>query len=90
MFPARVCLRLVMANVHSSVACTCAHGDRHEQLVKLVNTIVYENTTPDKFVTFFCGIYNAQRENFHTLSPGTIRRLFTVATDTLNSLPRAV
>lgn len=40
------------------------------QFVGKINTIMYENTPEDKFVTFFCGILNCRTQVFESVNAG--------------------
>ncbi len=61
---------LLMANVQAALKVLAPLHFSLKELVERLNSIVYQNTSPDKFVTFFCGILNFHSNNFHYLNAG--------------------
>ena len=61
---------LLMANVQAALKVLAPLHFSLKELVERLNSIVYQNTSPDKFVTFFCGILNTKSGNFHYLNAG--------------------
>jgi len=61
---------LLMANVQAALKVLSPLHFSLKELIERLNSIVYQNTSPDKFVTFFCGILNTKNNNFHYLNAG--------------------
>lgn len=61
---------LLMANVQAALKVLTPLHFGLKELVERLNLIVYQNTSHDKFVTFFCGILNTKSANFHYLNAG--------------------
>ncbi len=65
---------LLMANLQASIkAYLLSYHPKTFDLSKVVgkiNTIMYENTPADKFVTFFCGILNFKTHQFISVNAG--------------------
>ncbi len=65
---------LLMANLQASIkAYLLSYHPQTFNLSKVVgkiNTIMYENTPADKFVTFFCGILNFKTREFVSVNAG--------------------
>ena len=47
---------LIMANFQAALRIVADYDDNLEKIVQKLNRIVYENTSPDKFITLFIGI----------------------------------
>lgn len=61
---------LLMANVQAALKVLSPLHFSLKELIERLNSIVFQNTSPDKFVTFFCGILNTKNNNFHYLNAG--------------------
>lgn len=61
---------LLMANVQAALRVLAPVADSIETLIRRINKVLYENTTPDKFVTFFCGIIDTHLNTFEYINAG--------------------
>ncbi|MCX6155134.1 MAG: SpoIIE family protein phosphatase [Candidatus Kapabacteria bacterium] len=61
---------LIMANVQASLRILANMNLSLTDLVERINKMIYQNTAADKFVTFFCGIYNSEYSTFKYLNAG--------------------
>lgn len=61
---------LLMANVQAALRALAPLSLTLKDLVLRINSIVYKNTTPDKFVTFFVGIINTESHYFNYINAG--------------------
>ena len=61
---------LLMANVQAALRALSPLELPLKELVGRINSVVYQNTTADKFVTFFCGILNTLNGEFEYLNAG--------------------
>lgn len=61
---------LIMANVQAALRVIGSLNLNLEELVHKLNKLVYDNTSADKFVTFFCGIINTTTNTFRYINAG--------------------
>jgi sigma-B regulation protein RsbU (phosphoserine phosphatase) len=61
---------LLMANVQAALRTLAPLKLELCELVSRINSIVFQNTTSDKFVTFFCGILNCTLKTFKYVNAG--------------------
>lgn len=61
---------LLMANVQAALRVLAPLNMRLEELVTRINAIVYHNTSPDKFVTFFGAIFDPKDSSFTYINAG--------------------
>lgn len=61
---------LIMANIQAALRISAPFGLSLPELTNRLNKIVYENTGPDKFVTFFVGILNSSDNTFTYTNAG--------------------
>lgn len=61
---------LLMANVQAALRVLAPLDMRLEELVTRINAIVYHNTSPDKFVTFFGAIFDPKDSSFTYINAG--------------------
>lgn len=61
---------LLMANVQAALRSLAPLDLPLKQLIERVNQIVYQNTSADKFVTFFGGILDCTSKEFHYINAG--------------------
>jgi phosphoserine phosphatase RsbU/P len=61
---------LLMANLQAALRVLTPLSLDLQDLVSRLNSIVYQNTTAEKFVTFFCGILNAESKEFKYVNAG--------------------
>ncbi|MBI5326656.1 MAG: PP2C family protein-serine/threonine phosphatase [Ignavibacteriae bacterium] len=61
---------LLMANVQASLRSLAPLNLSLKELINRINLVVYQNTTADKFVTFFCGIFDCENKSFSYINAG--------------------
>lgn len=61
---------LLMANVQASLRSLAPLKLPLTELILRINLVVYQNTTADKFVTFFCGIFDCEKKSFNYINAG--------------------
>ncbi len=61
---------LLMANVQASLHALADTGLSLTEITTRINKIIYENTTYDKFITFFVGILNLKKRSFTSVNAG--------------------
>lgn len=61
---------LLMANVQAALRVLAPLNMKLEELVARINAIVYHNTSPDKFVTFFGAIFDPEDKSFAYINAG--------------------
>jgi sigma-B regulation protein RsbU (phosphoserine phosphatase) len=61
---------LLMANVQASLRSLAPLNLPLKELINRINLVVYQNTTADKFVTFFCGIFDCENKSFNYINAG--------------------
>ena len=61
---------LLMANVQAALRILAPLMLPLKQLIERLNKIVYQNTSPEKFVTLFCGVLNYEKREFKYLNAG--------------------
>ncbi len=61
---------LLMANVQAALRVLAPLNMKLEELVARINAIVYHNTSPDKFVTFFGAIFDPTDKSFAYINAG--------------------
>jgi len=61
---------LLMANVQASLRSLAPLKLSLTELILRMNLVVYQNTTADKFVTFFCGIFDCEQKSFNYINAG--------------------
>lgn len=79
---------LLMANIQSAVhSFLSIYSDSNLELTEVtakLNSIIYDNTASDKFITFFWGILNKEKHTSNILTQVTIRRFIYQAKTFLN------
>lgn len=61
---------MIMANIQSTLRLLVPMKMELEEILLKINKIVYENTSSDKFVTFFGGILNLKNNSFEYINAG--------------------
>lgn len=61
---------LLMANFQAALRTLVPLELPLKELVWRLNTLIYNNTSPDKFITFFCGILDYQNHTFEYINAG--------------------
>ncbi|MFN5308905.1 MAG: GAF domain-containing SpoIIE family protein phosphatase [Candidatus Kapaibacterium sp.] len=61
---------LLMANVQAALRVLAPLHMKLDELVSRINAIVYNNTSPDKFVTFFAALFDPQTSSFTYINAG--------------------
>lgn len=61
---------LLMSNLQASLRTLAPMKLDLKQLLKRLNKVIYDNTTADKFVTFFCGILDLNKHTFEYVNAG--------------------
>jgi sigma-B regulation protein RsbU (phosphoserine phosphatase) len=61
---------LIMANVQAVLRTLASLSLPLIELIEKINSIVYQNTSADKFVTFFCGILDTENKTFQYINAG--------------------
>jgi phosphoserine phosphatase RsbU/P len=61
---------LLMANVQAALRILAPLSLPLKEIILRINDIIYQNTTPDKFVTFFGGILYTKTGIFHYINAG--------------------
>lgn len=61
---------LIMANFQAALRIVSDYDDDLEKIVRKLNRIVYENTSPDKFITLFLGILEKETGLFEYINAG--------------------
>jgi len=61
---------LLMANLQAALRVLSPLSLNLKELVSRLNTIVYQNTSAEKFVTFFCGILDISNNEFEYVNAG--------------------
>jgi sigma-B regulation protein RsbU (phosphoserine phosphatase) len=61
---------LLMANVQAALRVLVPSGLSLPELIGRLNSLVYQNTGADKFVTFFCGIINIHQRTLSYINAG--------------------
>ncbi|MBS1538972.1 MAG: SpoIIE family protein phosphatase [Bacteroidetes bacterium] len=61
---------LLMANVQAALRALAPLRLELPELTERINSIVYQNTGADKFITFFCGIINNEDSTFRYVNAG--------------------
>ncbi|MFN3781434.1 MAG: PP2C family protein-serine/threonine phosphatase, partial [Candidatus Kapaibacteriota bacterium] len=61
---------LLMANLQSALKALTTLGLSILEIVKLLNSIIYENTSPDIFITFFLCRYNSYTKELEYINAG--------------------
>lgn len=61
---------LIMANLQAALRVLSTIDISLPELVNKLNKLVYQNTTPEKFVTFFCGILYPLEKKFKYINAG--------------------
>lgn len=61
---------ILMANVQAALKVLSATELRLDDLVNKLNNLVFNNTTPDKFITFFIGKLNLKQKQFSYINAG--------------------
>ncbi len=67
---------LLMANFQAALRTLVPLDLPLKELVWRLNTLIYNNTSADKFITFFCGILDFQYHSFDFINAGHNRPLF--------------
>lgn len=61
---------LLMANVQAALRVLAPLHMKLDELVSRINAIVYNNTSPDKFVTFFAALFDPKTSSFTYINAG--------------------
>jgi phosphoserine phosphatase RsbU/P len=61
---------LLMANVQATLRVLAPLELPLVDMIRKINGIIYHNTSPDKFVTFFYGIFDTETNEFHYVNAG--------------------
>jgi sigma-B regulation protein RsbU (phosphoserine phosphatase) len=61
---------LLMANLQAALRVLTPLSLNLKELVSRLNNIVYQNTTAEKFVTFFCGVLDSKTNEFEYVNAG--------------------
>jgi sigma-B regulation protein RsbU (phosphoserine phosphatase) len=61
---------LLMANVQATLRVLSPLNLPLIEMVRRINGVIYNNTTADKFVTFFCGILDSESNTFEYINAG--------------------
>ncbi len=61
---------LLMANVQAALRVLAPLHMKLDELVSRINAIVYNNTSPDKFVTFFAALFDPETSSFSYINAG--------------------
>lgn len=61
---------LIMANVQAALRVLSPLDITMLELIEKINTLIYNNTTADRFITFFVGILNTETHEFHYINAG--------------------
>jgi sigma-B regulation protein RsbU (phosphoserine phosphatase) len=61
---------ILMANVQAALKVLSASELKLDDLVNKLNNLVFNNTTPDKFITFFIGELNLKQKKFSYINAG--------------------
>ncbi|MBN2089730.1 SpoIIE family protein phosphatase [candidate division KSB1 bacterium] len=61
---------LLMSNVQASLHSLIETDLKCPEMIKRMNNLIYKNTTPDKFVTFFYGVLNVENSTFTFCNAG--------------------
>jgi sigma-B regulation protein RsbU (phosphoserine phosphatase) len=61
---------LIMANVQAALRILSNLSTDIADIILQINNIVYQNTSEDKFITFFCGIINPSKQTFRYINAG--------------------
>lgn len=61
---------LLMANVQASLRLLAPLDIPLVDMILRINTLLYQNTSADKFVTFFCGILDTNNSKFNYINAG--------------------
>lgn len=77
---------LLMANVQAALRVLAPLDLPLTEFVEKINSIVYQNTSADKFVTFFCGVLDAESGEYCYVNAGHNPPLHVSATMEVNQL----
>jgi sigma-B regulation protein RsbU (phosphoserine phosphatase) len=61
---------LLMANLQSALRVMIKQAISLSKIVSNINDLIYDNTDPDKYITFFMGILDTQQNNFEYVNAG--------------------
>lgn len=61
---------LLMASIHAMFHTLIPLGMPLSELVKRMNDLIYDNTSNDRFITFFCGILDVKTKSFKYVNAG--------------------
>ena len=61
---------LLMANVQAAIRVLAPLKLTLKEIINQINSLVFQNTSPDKFITFFAGILNNQKNTFTYINAG--------------------
>ena len=76
---------LIMANFQAALRIVADYDDNLEKIVLKLNRIVYENTSPDKFITLFIGILDKTTGTMEYINAGHNAPLY-ISGDTIKEL----
>jgi phosphoserine phosphatase RsbU/P len=61
---------LLMSNLQASLHSLVYENRNLSKLVGQINNVIYRNTDPEKYITFFIGIFNLNTYEFHFVNAG--------------------
>jgi len=61
---------LLMANLQASLQSLIFENQDLSKLVGQINNVIYRNTDPEKYITFFIGLFNVNTNEFHFVNAG--------------------
>jgi serine phosphatase RsbU (regulator of sigma subunit) len=61
---------LIMANLQASLRALGGIGLEMSEIMKRVNDIIFANTDPEQYITFFAGIYDPKNQTFTYVNAG--------------------
>jgi len=61
---------MIMANLQASIRLGIQLSDELESMVAMVNDLIYNNTSPSEFITFFIGVWKPAEKTFYYVNAG--------------------
>lgn len=77
---------LIMSNVQAAFKALAPISHNLEDLLNRLNMMIFENTAPDKFVTIFAGVLDAEENSFEYINAGHNPPLFINSKNEINEL----
>jgi sigma-B regulation protein RsbU (phosphoserine phosphatase) len=77
---------LLMANVQAALRALAPLEIPLKKMLNMINSIVFKNTEADKFVTFFCGILDIEKQLFKYINAGHNPPILTKANGSIELL----